>query len=133
MKKKLKKTALILEIWGLTCFFNDHREIFFEFLKIKKKNYRKHKFVLISETVTDRAKRTKFWDHIYCQWSQHNMFDPDCIFSQIVILAEYLSKFCSGCIFVQNSIQAAYLGNFSLLLHILCKFYCTYLFVQFFI
>ena len=37
-------------------------ENFTKFGKLKK-----HKFALISETVEDREKRTKFWDHMHCQ------------------------------------------------------------------
>ena len=42
---------------------------FLTFQKLKKK-LKKHKFALMSETIRDRAKRTKFGDHIHCQLSQ---------------------------------------------------------------
>ena len=35
----------------------------FKFFEISKK----HKFALISETLGDRAKQGKFWDHVPCQ------------------------------------------------------------------
>ena len=45
----------------------DHSITFLNILKISKKleNLKRLNFVLISETVRERVKRTKFWDHMH--------------------------------------------------------------------
>ena len=60
--------------FGITRIVNDHSKTFLNFSKISKKklnlnfykNLIKLKFAPISEMVRDRAKRTKFGDHIDC-------------------------------------------------------------------
>ena len=59
--------------FGITRLFNDY---IITCLNISKtlENVRNNKFALSSETVRDKAKRTKFGDHMTVQWSQHNIF-----------------------------------------------------------
>ena len=44
-------------------------QIFKKFLNKFPKNLKKHKSALISETVRDRAKKVKIWDHTHCKRS----------------------------------------------------------------
>ena len=54
----------------ITCIGIDHSTTFWNISKVSKNifvNFKQHKFALISETVRDRAKWMKIWDHMHWQ------------------------------------------------------------------
>ena len=73
-KKKLHLSQKRLEIeWKGRNFGGSHiycqwwlHNLFEHFKNLE--NLRKHEFALIPETVRDRGKLMKFWDHKNCQW-----------------------------------------------------------------